>query len=159
VYAHAFDKRLEGFEDRVKMCELAFADLRRVEVSRIESRLERPSRTLATLEALAQSLPGVQLRLVIGSDLSSESERWHRFDEIKRIAPPLVIGRAGHEPPKSGVELPPVSSTHVRELLATGGPDAERELELLVPRAVLDYVRREGLYHSSSTSGKPSNGP
>jgi nicotinate-nucleotide adenylyltransferase len=160
VYAHAFDKRLESFEDRARMCELAFGDMPRIEISRIESRLERPSRTLATLEALAQTYPGVPLRLVIGSDLLSEAERWHRFDEIKRIAPPFVIGRSGHDPPDRGIELPPISSTRVRQLLATAGADAERELEALVPRRVLDYARQAGLYaHQSSPAVRPLNGP
>ena len=160
VFAHAFDKRLESFENRVQMCELAFADMPRIEISQIESQLERPSRTLGTLEALARAYPGVPLRLVIGSDLLNEAERWHRFDEIKRIAPPFVIGRAGHEPPERGVELPPVSSTRVRQLFAISGAEAERELEALVPRRVLDYARREGLYaHSSPPADRLLNGP
>jgi nicotinate-nucleotide adenylyltransferase len=160
VYAHAFDKRLASFEDRVRMCELAFGEMPRIEVSRIESELERPSRTLTTLEALSQAYPGEPLRLVIGSDLLSEAERWHRFDEIKRIAPLFVVGRAGHDPPDRGIELPPVSSTLVRRLLSTPGADAERALEALVPRRVLDYARREGLYaHQSSPADSPLNGP
>jgi len=32
VYRHAFDKKLASFEHRVAMCELAFAELPRVEV-------------------------------------------------------------------------------------------------------------------------------
>lgn len=172
VFAHAFDKRLESFEHRVRMCELAFSALPGVEVSRIESELERPSRTLSTLEALSRVYPGVPLRLIIGSDLLSEAERWHRFDQVKRLAPPFVIGRSGapsseaprvagkHEPADYGIELPPVSSTRVRQLLLGSGEAVERELEALVPRAVLDYVRREGLYaHQSSPAVKPLNGP
>jgi len=37
--------------------------------------------------------------------------------------------------------MPDVSSTAVRAALAAGQP-----VEALVPRAVLDYIRRKGLY-------------
>jgi nicotinate-nucleotide adenylyltransferase len=162
VYAHAFDKKLESFEHRVAMCERAFADLARVEVCPIEARLALPSRTLATLEALAAEYPGYGLRLVIGSDLLAEAERWHRFDRIKELAPVFVIGRGGRNAEGFSVELPPVSSTRVRELFASSGTEASaEELTCLVPRAVLDYARDHRLYAqlSSVPPGKPLNGP
>jgi nicotinate-nucleotide adenylyltransferase len=151
VFAHAFDKKLAAFEHRVRMCELAFADLPSVEVSRIEERLERPSRTLSTLQAIEREDPGKPLRLVIGSDLLLEAERWHRFEQVVRLAPLFVVGRAGSGQPERGIELPAVSSTRVRELLASSGnPNLERELESLVPRRVLEYARRERLYEPSA---------
>jgi nicotinate-nucleotide adenylyltransferase len=155
VFAHAFDKKLAPFEDRVRLCELAFADLPRVEVSRIEEQLERPSRTLATLQAIERAYPGKPLRLVIGSDLLLEAERWHRFDEVARLAPLFVVGRAARGPTERGqgergIELPPVSSTRVRELFANAGDaNFERELASLVPRRVLDYAREQALYSAS----------
>jgi len=160
VYAHAFDKRLESFEHRVKMCELAFDDLKRVEVSTIEAELGRPSRTLHLLEALAARHPGYALRLVVGADLLGEVQRWHRFDEVERLAPLFVIGRSGVPQAAPGVALPEVSSTRVRALLSEPDAASRAELELLVPRRVLDYARAEALYHySSSPEGKPLKGP
>jgi nicotinate-nucleotide adenylyltransferase len=160
VFAHAFDKRLESFEHRVKMCELAFEDLKRIEVLRIEAELARPSRTLNLLEALTRRYPAHELRLVIGADLLGEVRRWHRFDEVERLAPLFVIGRSGSPHSVPGVELPAVSSTHVRELFSRPDAAARAELELLVPRRALDYARAERLYaHSSSPDGSPLNGP
>ena len=160
VFAHAFDKRLESFEHRVKMCELAFEDLQRVEVSRIEAELARPSRTVNLLEALGRRYPGHALRLVIGADLLAEVQRWHRFDEVERLAPLFAIGRSGASHSVAGVALPAVSSTHVRALFAKPDAAARAELELLVPRRALEYARAEGLYaHSSSPEGRPLNGP
>src|SRR3954453_19837484 len=46
VFQHAFAKPLSPFEDRLHMCELAFRDLRRVEVSDLERELGGVSRTL-----------------------------------------------------------------------------------------------------------------
>ncbi|HLV67047.1 MAG TPA: nicotinate-nicotinamide nucleotide adenylyltransferase [Polyangiaceae bacterium] len=156
VFAHAFDKRLTPFEDRVAMCERAFAELRRVEVSRIESRLGVPSRTLTTLEALRAEHPDAELALVIGSDVLSAKDKWYRFDDVCRLAPPFVVERSGYEHPgvSFGFSLPDVSSTHVRALLATEAESAERELRRLVPSRVLEYARARGLYgKGSSTSG------
>src|SRR6185436_19281792 len=63
VFEHAFGKRLCAFEHRLRMCELAFADLRNVEVSSVEAELERPSYTLRTLERLSREHPDWRLRL------------------------------------------------------------------------------------------------
>ncbi|MFO7178078.1 MAG: nicotinate-nicotinamide nucleotide adenylyltransferase [Pseudomonadota bacterium] len=150
VFAHAFDKRLTPFEDRVAMCRLAFADLSRVEVSPIESRLGAPSRTLTTLEALKAEHPDAELGLVIGSDVLSAKDKWYRFDDVCRLAPPFVVGRSGHEHAGAfvGVTLPDISSTHVRALFASRTESAERELRRLVPGRVLEYARARRLYES-----------
>ena len=59
-------------------------------------------------------LPGPSLlRLVIGADIVAEAPRWFAFDEIVRIAPPIVLGRAGVTAPGAGPALlPEVSSTN-----------------------------------------------
>ena len=46
TYAHAFNKRLSAFEDRLRMCELTFMHLRGVEICSIERELaSRPAYT------------------------------------------------------------------------------------------------------------------
>ena len=53
-----------------------------------------------------------------------------------------MLNRAGHPSPRAfGPPLAEVSSTHVRELLASGG-DARG----LVPAKVLEYIKRHRLY-------------
>jgi nicotinate-nucleotide adenylyltransferase len=148
VFAHAFDKPLAGYEHRVRMCELAFSFASGVEVSREEEQLGTPSRTLRTLESIQARHPEWRLRLVIGADVLFETHKWHGFARIAEIAPPLVLGRAGVSHPDAPVPiLPDVSSTRVRRLLAQrADPGAESELEALVPRAVLEYIERAGLY-------------
>jgi nicotinate-nucleotide adenylyltransferase len=145
TWRHPFDKELCAFEHRVAMCELAasvFGD--RVKVSRIEEELggpgQAPSRTLHTLEALRARWPGDALRLVIGADILSETDKWHRWDQVVRLAPPLVIGRTGYGS-DAEIVLPAVSSTDVRARLRRG-----QDVVPLVSRAVMDYIAGRGLY-------------
>jgi len=146
AYRHPFAKPLAPFDDRVAMCELAMAWMPGVEVSRVEQELGGESRTLRTLEHLAQVHPAWRLRLIIGADILAEAPRWLGFETIAKIAPPIVLGRAGIDvadargtPPL----LPEVSSTRVRAAIAGG---SWAEVEGVVPRSVLAYVRSRGLY-------------
>ncbi|HUJ61490.1 MAG TPA: nicotinate-nicotinamide nucleotide adenylyltransferase [Kofleriaceae bacterium] len=150
TFAHPFGKPLVGYEHRVAMCELAAAPLgARVVVSRAEQELAaRPgfvaSRTLDLIEHVAAARPGEPLHLVVGADILAETAAWHRWDEVARRAPPIVIGRAGQAPPDgSGVIMPDVSATRIRALLAAGAGEAASPL---VPRAVLGYIAAHGLY-------------
>ncbi|HVJ22212.1 MAG TPA: nicotinate-nicotinamide nucleotide adenylyltransferase [Polyangiaceae bacterium] len=146
VFEHAFGKRLCPFEERVKMCELAFSLVPRVEVCRVEAELASPSYTLTTLEHLGRQHPDWRLRLLVGSDVLGDTSKWYRFDDVARLAPPFVVSRAGFG--QQGL-LPDVSSTRVRELLAVRGrPEVDEELARLVPRTVLEAIDARGLYRS-----------
>ena len=143
AFKHAFAKALAPFEDRVQMCEAAMGWMPRLEVSRVEQELGE-SVTIRTLEHLAQSHPDWCLRLVIGADILAETSRWVAFENVAMLAPPIVLGRPGVDAPGAGPALlPDVSSTQVRGAIARG---AWAELAALVPRTVLDHVRRRRLY-------------
>jgi nicotinate-nucleotide adenylyltransferase len=144
AYRHPFAKALASFEDRATMCELAMSVVPRVEVSRVEQELGGESRTLRTLESLARAHPDWKLRLVMGADILTEAPRWFGFDAITRLAPPIVLGRAGVDASAAPTALlPEVSSTQVRAAIARRDWG---DVEKLVPRAVLDHVRARGLY-------------
>jgi nicotinate-nucleotide adenylyltransferase len=150
-FAHPFRKQLQPFADRVAMCERAAAVLPvgRVRVSRVEEELGGESRTLYTIQHLVAQHPGTRFRLLIGADILAERAEWHRWGEIERLAPPIVIGRAGYESLLGGAAaagaevpvLPAISSTLIRERLARG-----EEVAALLPAAVLAYIRERGLY-------------
>jgi nicotinate-nucleotide adenylyltransferase len=156
AFDHPLGKRFHApYEDRLAMAELAFADLRRVRVSRLESELDGgPSRTLTTVEALKERHPDTRFRLVIGADILDETHLWHRFDRIAELAPPLVVGRMGFPIP-DGVEiaLPEVSSTEIRTRLAEG-----RTVSGLVPAAVRNYIGDHDLYRSPGEPPPPGDG-
>ncbi len=143
VFRHPFSKELASFEDRLAMCELAFSLLPRVHVSDVERELGGESLTLRTVEHLAKGHPEWSLRLLIGSDVVPDLPKWHRWDRIAEIAPPIIVDRAGATDRKDRVLLPEVSSTEVRERFARG---ADGEVARLVPARVVAYVRSHGLY-------------
>ncbi|MBN1774612.1 MAG: nicotinate-nicotinamide nucleotide adenylyltransferase [Deltaproteobacteria bacterium] len=145
TFDHPFGKRMAPWGERLAMTRLAFAPLARVEVSSIEETLPRPSLTLQTVAALCEAHPAVRWRLVVGSDTLGDRPSWHRFDEVERLAEPLVIGRAGHEPEPSGLVVPDVSSTALREALAAGA-----EVRGRLDPAVERFIRARGLYGAAA---------
>lgn len=150
TWRHAFDKRSAPYEDRVRMCELAMAPIEGVTVSRIERTLQE-SRTLLVLEALQEAHPDAALRLVIGTDILPSTPRWHRWDAVAALAPPLLVGRRGYPADEAalaahGLEEPPLtmpelSSTEIRRRLKLGEDVSGR-----VPPTVAAYARERGLY-------------
>ncbi|MBA3397277.1 MAG: nicotinate-nicotinamide nucleotide adenylyltransferase [Deltaproteobacteria bacterium] len=167
TYAHPFGKALAPYDDRVAMCELAAAALGgRVKVSRVEEELAgRPgfvaSRTHDLIDHLlvehlaAQAL---ELRLVVGTDILGETAKWHRWNDVVAKAPLIVIGRGGHALPagsvETGVTMPQIASTRIRELVAQTPDDPE--LAGLLPREVLWYIARHDLYAASPASPRPN---
>jgi nicotinate-nucleotide adenylyltransferase len=152
---HALGKSAGAtFAQRVRMCELAFESLSAVSVDSLEQALGAPSRTFNTLRALRERLPDASFRLVIGADILTETHRWHRWDDIATLAPPLVVGRAGYgdgsaaSDSDSGtgrIVMPAVSSTRIRAALAQGG-----SVDAWVPAAVRAFIAERGLYASGS---------
>jgi len=154
TFKHPFDKQLQGYADRVAMCELAARPFRQVRVSRVEEELGGDSFTLRTVEELKRRHPADQFALVIGADLVAERERWHGWPRLSTLVDFIVVGRGGYSearpgpPPRDGgaegpvsVQLPPISSTDVRRRIAAGEP-----CDSFVDASVLDYIRERGLY-------------
>jgi nicotinate-nucleotide adenylyltransferase len=152
VFEHAFHKQLTPFQHRVRMAELAFMGIEGVQVSPVERELATPSLTLRTLEHLAALHPDWSLRLLVGSDVLSETSKWHAFERISALAPPYVVSRPGHQHPDAqALALPDVSSTRVREALLRRTSPSEAALLLYnLPRAVSDYIEEHGLYAVTS---------
>lgn len=147
VFQHPFSKELVGFDERLEMCRLAVGWIPGARVSDVERELGGESRTLRTLEHLAEAHPDWRLRLLVGADVLADLPKWHRFDRIAEIAPPIVLGRAGidaSEAPEA--VLPKISSTEIREAFAAGNIAAVRSR---VPSAVIEFIERNGIYRRS----------
>ncbi len=154
TFRHAFGKQLAPYDDRVAMCErLAIPFANRVVVSRLESELGGESRTLPLLVRMTALLPSASLRLMIGADILAEAHKWLGWDEVAKLAPPLIFGRAGHESVDAGFDavhgvgdqltIPDISSTEIRRRLACGDSTSA-----LLPIAVSRYIVSRELYRS-----------
>ena len=156
TFVHPFGKELAPYDDRIAMCELAARALGpRVRISRAEEQLAAQpgfvsSRTLELVEMLVADQPN-DYRLVIGGDILGETHKWYRWDDLAKLAPPIVVGRSGFSLPSgapilpaegTGIVMPEISATHVRELLGAGDPRAAS----LLPRSILRYIAERGLY-------------
>lgn len=151
---HPFAKSLAPLHHRMAMCALAFAPLGgQVHVLDVESLLPTPSYSVQTMRALRELYPSLQPRWIIGSDILSELSLWREPDELARLAPFIVIPRAGH--PGTGtldVALPEISSTDVRDRLARG-----QSVRGSIDRHVLRYVQAQGLYGDAGENPPPTD--
>lgn len=133
---------------RMEMLRIACLPYPELEASDIELSMPRPSYTIDTLRRLAASHPGDSFRLVIGADNWECFDRWKDYREILRDFHPIVYPREGCAMPGEDsqaspmwADLLPVSSTMIRQRLIKGEP-----MNNLLPPAVLDYIRANGLY-------------
>lgn len=140
-------KNLTNFGLRYDMTQAAFDHLRhRVQVSDLEKKLGGESETLRTMKTLKAEHPDWNLRFVMGSDLLDKCHTWDGWDELKALAPPLPIGRAGISPvaPDQPTPITPLaSSTLVREACARKD---YKEVSRYVCCGVLDLIQYYGLY-------------
>ena len=142
---HPLGKRPSAsFEARMAMCRATFSDLPGASVDGLEAELGGEGYTLDLLRALAQREPGCALHLVVGEDILEQTDRWHAWDEICRLAPPVIIGRQGADSrleDADALRMPDVSSTELRARLRE-----VRSVRGLVHRRVLDVLARNNPY-------------
>lgn len=141
---HKKEKDLWPFEDRVKMAELAVADLPRIKVNACEKFLPRPSYTINTLEYLQKSWPENKFRLLIGEDNLVKFHLWKDYKLILETFGLIVYPRTSQ--PDSPIEydqnvyrmkapLLDVSSSEIRKRLSDNA-----SIHHLVPPAVEKYI-------------------
>jgi nicotinate-nucleotide adenylyltransferase len=145
--SHRFGKQPAPFQDRIAMCRLLIEDQPHMKVDEIESKLERPGYTFDLVNELLAAHPENSFRVLAGADIYFERDKWHRYDEIARLAPPLYIGRTGVGPISEPTLEAPIeaSSTDIRAVIGDGGRPKN-----LMSRRVLDYISVRGLYQEGS---------
>ena len=144
--------------DRLAMVGIAVATQPGLSVWSGEVHRQGPSRTFDTLAQLHQIFDPVGLCFILGSDAARELPSWHRYPDILELATFLVMDRPGErsitdlELGSLGLasfnrgagddsQLIQVAATDIRARLA-----ARQQLDDLVPPAVADYIRINGLY-------------
>lgn len=141
--SHAFGKDLAPFDDRVRMCHLAFRHLAGgAAVLDLENRLPRPSYTVNLLRVLHALRPGIKPVWIAGSDILKDLPRWKEPEEVQRLARMVVVPRKGYEEgAKLGIDLPLLSSTDIRTML-----HEKKDVSGLIDREVLQFIERRFLY-------------
>jgi nicotinate-nucleotide adenylyltransferase len=136
-------------EDRYAMVAAAVREWPGLEPSRIEIDRGGPSYTIDTVRELEASDPGVELVLIVGSDVAAQLGTWKDQARLAELVTLAVVGRPGTRSPVpegwKAVEVPvapfDVSSTELRRRLGAGQP-----VQDLVPDAVIRCIERRGLY-------------
>lgn len=155
-------KQIDASDDpahRLRMCELAFGQMKNVIVSDMEIARAGKSYTVDTLRALSGE--DRRLFLLMGTDMMLTLDAWREPDEIFRLCYPIYIRRE-NDPVLEGqivaknktylekygkiarrlvADVIELSSTEIRDRVKKGA-----EIDSLVPPAVAEYIRREGLY-------------
>lgn len=136
---HPYAKTLSPWEQRWRLCQLAFADLPFVRLRDDERR--STGYTIDLVESLQHAHPGHRWLLVGGTDTAKDLANWKRGADLARLVEIVRVPRGGHDPHPGA--LPAISSSLVRERLRQGGdPDG------LIPAAVHQEISRNGWYRT-----------
>lgn len=147
--------------DRLRMLELAVADIPALSVSRLEIDRGGVSYTVDTLRSIHAAHLQSELYQLMGADTLRDLPNWREPAEVCRLATPLVVHRAGEPRPDFDVlaplvsaerlaqiralevEMPAVdiSSTEIRERVARG-----ESIEGMTTREVVEFISKHQLY-------------
>ena len=132
---------------RLKMLELAIEGIEGLEIETIELERKGISYTYDTMLLLNERDPDTDYYFIIGADMVDYLPKWHRIDELVEIVQFVGVQRprykAGTSYPVIWVDVPlmDISSSMVRDFVAKG-----RTPNFMLPKSVLDYIKKEGLY-------------
>ena len=139
---------------RIEMVRIAIRSAQhadRMLASDIEFQLEKPSRTLHTLETLKVQFPQTRFGLLLGSDNIAGFSAWYGFEKIINEYPVWVYPREGYPIPQlawaekltllTNVPLMPQAATDFRASIAHG-IIPENEL----PEGIGTFIREHHLY-------------
>ena len=132
---------------RLKMLELAIEGIEGLEIETIELERKGISYTYDTMLLLNKRDPDTDYYFIIGADMVDYLPKWHRIDELVEIVQFVGVQRprykAGTSYPVIWVDVPlmDISSSMVRDFVAKG-----RTPNFMLPKPVLDYIKKEGLY-------------
>jgi nicotinate-nucleotide adenylyltransferase len=156
-----------GPAHRLRMCELAAGERKRVQACALEIERGGVSFTVDTLRDIHARSPHAELTFIVGADIARTLPSWREPRALLQLADLAVVARDGTERravvaalgellPGSGagdrrgplrwLAMPevPISSSLVRARVAAGLP-----VENLVGPGVSGYIRAHGLYRAA----------
>jgi len=142
---------------RLRMLELSTGDNEYFEIDDLELQRGGVSYTIDTLRSLAQTHPGDEIVLIVGSDQLPVFSDWKEWKAILDMAQVAVIERPDFSLENGPEELIDrmipvplplllISSTMIREKVAAG-----LSIQYLVLPAVAGYIEEQGLYLDDSS--------
>ncbi|WP_372632382.1 nicotinate-nucleotide adenylyltransferase [Cohnella sp.] len=141
---------------RREMLEAAIANHSAFRVEDIELRKEGTSYTIDTVTELRGRYPDARFHWIVGSDMIRDLPNWRRAEELAEAV--VFVGLERPDQPSDDAllpdyvrskltraEMPPmgISSSDIRRRIREG-----RSVRYMLPDAVIDYIRRNGLYES-----------
>lgn len=154
---HKTGRPVTSGADRLRMLEIATADVPEFVPDPIDLAADAPSYTADLLARLRQQHPDDYLWFIIGGDSLREFHTWHEPERILSLARLAVAERPGwdseaalrHSPlPRLSASVDrfrsvpiDLSATTIRQRVTAGQP-----VDWLVPDAVLHYIAENGLY-------------
>ena len=144
---HVDQKEAIDAKKRLKMVQLAVMDNKHFGVEELELKRGGVSYTYDTLKELQLLHPENEYYFIIGGDMVAYLPKWYRIDELVKMVKFVGVQRPGYRQqsqyPVLWVDVPKfdISSSLIRQKIVQGG-----SIKYLVPDAVAEYIRKEGLY-------------
>lgn len=144
---HVDHKETIDEKHRLRLLELAIQETEGLAIEEIELTRQGISYTYDTMKLLIEKNPDVDYYFIIGADMVDYLPKWHRIDELIHMVQFVGVQRpkykAGTSYPVIWVDVPllDISSSMIRDFIQN-----DRQPNHLLPKAVLDYINKEGLY-------------
>lgn len=144
---HVDKKETIDEKHRLKMLELAIDGVEGLAIETVELERQGVSYTFDTMTMLIEANPDVDYYFIIGADMVDYLPKWHRIDELVQLVQFVGVQRprykVGTSYPVIWVDVPlmDISSSMIRSFIQNN-----RQPNYLLPRPVLEYIGKEGLY-------------
>lgn len=161
---HKEESAIAESRHRYEMCRLACGENHLFEICDLELKREGRSYTVDTLNEISSTYINSKLYFMMGSDSFLSVSRWLGFEEIIKLAALCTAPRNIKEIPQlvkmeqllrsrgantiiCDISIMPISSTEIRSRISRG-----LSVEEMVPKKVIDYIDKNGLYMSSKST-------
>ncbi|MFL4358663.1 nicotinate-nucleotide adenylyltransferase [Streptococcus uberis] len=144
---HVDTKSTIDEKHRLEMVKLAIDSVEGLGVETLELERKGVSYTYDTMKLLIEKNPEVDYYFIIGADMVDYLPKWHKIDELVKMVQFVGVQRpkykAGTSYPLIWVDVPlmDISSSMIRQFIKSN-----RQPNYLLPKAVLEYINKEGLY-------------
>ncbi|MCK1225874.1 nicotinate-nucleotide adenylyltransferase [Streptococcus uberis] len=144
---HVDTKSTIDEKHRLEMVKLAIDSAEGLDVETLELERKGVSYTYDTMKLLIEKNPDVDYYFIIGADMVDYLPKWHKIDELVKMVQFVGVQRpkykAGTSYPLIWVDVPlmDISSSMIRQFIKS-----KRQPNYLLPKAVLEYINKEGLY-------------